>query len=69
MCRVLSVPRVDMIPINSLPLGNKLQYEYAWLVFAGINIFFFLPMILVRLYGEKWRKATWQSPPGFHNDI
>jgi hypothetical protein len=35
---------------------------------ACINIFFFVPMRFVRLYGEKWRKASWQSPPAFHND-
>jgi hypothetical protein len=64
---------VSYRPLNnfrhSLPLGEKVQFEYAWLVLACVNIFFFIPMIFVRLYGEKWRKANWQSPPAFHNDI
>lgn len=28
-----------------------------------INVATFLLMLLLRLYGGKWRKASWQRPP------
>jgi hypothetical protein len=53
----------------SIPLGNKIKFEYAWLVFAMINVAFLLPLLALRIYGSKWRALAWQSPPTFHNDI
>lgn len=53
----------DTDRLNSLPLGEKINIEFAWLVLAMINIATFLPMLLLWRYGEKWRKASWQTPP------
>jgi len=58
-----------LISFYAIPLGNRIKFEYAWLVFAFLNIAFLLPMFLLRIYGSRWRQYTWQSPPKFHNDI
>lgn len=47
----------------------KIQFQYAWLVFALINLFFFVPMMSLRWYGTKLRAKSWQAPPQFHNDL
>ena len=54
---------------TSIPLGDKIGFEFAWLIFAMINVAFLLPMFVLRIYGSKWRSLPWQSPPTFHNDI
>jgi hypothetical protein len=54
---------------NSIPLGNAIQYQYAWLVFALINVVLLVPMFVLKFYGAKWRSSSWQTPPKFHNDI
>lgn len=54
---------------NRLPLGKQIEYQYGWLVSAPINIFFIVPMVFLRIYGEDWRQLKWQSSPTFHIDI
>lgn len=54
---------------NSIPLGEAIKYEYAWLVFAIINVVTLLPMFVLRIKGSEWRACAWQKPPTFHNDI
>lgn len=53
----------------SIPLGEKIKFEYAWLIFALINVFFFVPMALLKKWGPRLREASWQKPPTFHNDL
>lgn len=55
--------------LDSIPLGEKIEYQYAWLIFALINVFFLVPMVLLRFYGVRWRNSVWQKPPTFHDDI
>ncbi|KAJ9608894.1 hypothetical protein H2200_006665 [Cladophialophora chaetospira] len=54
---------------NSIPFGEKVQFQYAWLTFAMIHIAFLIPMVLLRFKGEQWRNSSWQKPPTFHNDL
>lgn len=54
---------------TSIPLGEKIQFQYAWLVFAMLNVAFMLPVGILRLYGETIRSKSWQRPPTFHNDL
>jgi hypothetical protein len=58
-----------LVSFYAIPLGQRIQFQYAWLVFAMINIAFLLPMFALRIYGHKWRALAWQAPPTFHNDI
>lgn len=58
-----------MYVILRIPLGEKIQFQFAWLVFAGLIVLFMLPFGFLRLYGERLRSASWQRPPTFHNDI
>lgn len=53
----------------SLPLGQKIGYQFAWLTFALINLVLLLPVVLLRFYGPGLRKLAWQAPPTFHNDL
>lgn len=55
--------------LPSIPLSEKIEIEYAWLVFALINVTFLFPMLALRIYGQKWRGLAWQRLPRFHNDI
>ncbi|KAK8003940.1 ornithine-oxo-acid transaminase [Apiospora arundinis] len=58
-----------LVPFYAVPLAEKIQYQYAWLTFACINIVFLLPMGFLRLYGERIRNTKWQSKPRYHPDI
>lgn len=58
-----------VISFYAIPLASAIQYQYAWLVFAMINLLFLVPMLWLRFRGERIRAGTWQSPPTFHNDI
>lgn len=58
-----------LISFYAIPLGNRIKFQCAWLVFAMLNVAFLLPMFALRVYGSRWRGYTWQSPPRFHNDI
>ncbi|KAH6652225.1 major facilitator superfamily domain-containing protein [Truncatella angustata] len=53
----------------AIPLGESIGYQYAWLIFALINVVFLIMMVLLRLNGSRWRNSAWQKPPTFHNDI
>jgi hypothetical protein len=54
---------------HSIPLGEKIQFQYAWLTFTMIHIAFMIPMVVLRFKGVQWRNSSWQKPPTFHNDI
>jgi hypothetical protein len=54
---------------DSIPLGTAIQYQYAWLIFALMNVVLLVPMFALKFYGAKWRSSSWQTPPKFHNDI
>jgi len=58
-----------LISFYAVPLGEKIEFQYAWLIFALINVAFLLPVLALRLYGLKWRSLSWQVAPTFHNDI
>jgi len=57
------------ISFYAIPLGDEIQYQYAWLIFALINVFFLVPMVVLRFKGTQWRNSAWQKPPQFHNDL
>lgn len=59
----------DICRFHSLPLGDEIGIQYAWLIFALINVALLLPVLLLRVYGPKWRSLSWQSPPTFHNNL
>lgn len=63
---VLRELRVILIRI---PLGEKIDWQYAWLIFALINVVTLIPMFALRRYGHVWRELEWQKPPSFHGDI
>jgi hypothetical protein len=50
-------------------LGEKIDYQFAWLTFAMINLVLMLPVVMLRFYGPKLRNLPWQRPPTFHNDL
>ena len=58
-----------ILDYHSIPLGEKIKFEYAWLIFALINIFFFVPMAALKWYGPRLRETSWQKPPQFHMDL
>jgi hypothetical protein len=55
--------------MTRLPLGNKIDYQYAWLIFGLINLVLLVPVVLLRFYGPRIRSQPWQAPPTFHNDL
>ncbi|KIW73022.1 hypothetical protein PV04_01177 [Phialophora macrospora] len=57
------------ISFYAIPLGEKIQFQYAWLTFTMIHIVFMIPMVMLRFKGVQWRNSSWQKPPTFHNDI
>ncbi|KAK8137543.1 hypothetical protein PG984_003036 [Apiospora sp. TS-2023a] len=58
-----------LVPFYAVPLAEKIQYQYAWLLFACLNVAFLLPLLILRLYGERVRNSKWQPKPSFHPDI
>ena len=58
----------SLIAFYALPLARAIEYQYAWLVLALINVVFLLPLVYLRFNGEKIRESKWQIPPSFHND-
>lgn len=56
-------------PCSSIPLGDEIDYQFAWLTFALINLVLMLPVVLLRFYGPRLRHLSWQAPPTFHNDL
>ncbi|KAK7955221.1 hypothetical protein PG988_015915 [Apiospora saccharicola] len=58
-----------LVPFYAVPLAEKIQYQYAWLLFACLNVAFLAPLLILRLYGERIRSSKWQPKPSFHPDI
>ncbi|CAG8977490.1 hypothetical protein HYALB_00009322 [Hymenoscyphus albidus] len=58
-----------LISFYAIPLGEKIEWQYAWLIFGIINVGTLFPMFALRRYGSEWRELKWQKPPSFHNDI
>ena len=50
-----------------VPLGTDIGYDWAWVVYAVINLIFFVPMIVLMIWGEKIRKRM--DPPNFDKDL
>jgi MFS family permease len=50
----------------ALPLANRVGYDGAWGIFAGIVFAFFLPVASLLVWGERWRKAL--GEPRFNRD-
>jgi hypothetical protein len=51
----------------AIPLGEEIGFDWAWVIFAFINLFFFIPMIGLMIWGEKARKHL--PLPDFDNDL
>ncbi|OAP57700.1 hypothetical protein AYL99_08438 [Fonsecaea erecta] len=58
-----------LISFYALPFGARVGIQYAWLTFALINVILLLPILLLRVYGPRWRNLPSQSPPTFHNEL
>jgi hypothetical protein len=56
-----------VIGFYAVPLGAKIGFQDAWIVFAMIDVFFFFRMIVLMWRGEKWRAAL--GPITFHADL
>jgi hypothetical protein len=51
----------------AIPLGEKIGFDWCWVVFAFIHLAFFVPMIGLMIWGEKWRKNI--PHPDFDKDL
>jgi hypothetical protein len=51
----------------AIPLGMKIGFDWCWVVFAFIHLVFFVPMIGLMIWGEKWRKNI--PLPDFDKDL
>ncbi|KAI1193310.1 MFS general substrate transporter [Nemania serpens] len=58
-----------LVSFYALPLAERIGFQYAWLIFAFINIALLLPLAVLRWKGQRIRESAWQKPPTFHNDI
>ncbi|KAI0185826.1 major facilitator superfamily domain-containing protein [Xylaria flabelliformis] len=58
-----------LLSFYALPLAYRIGFQYAWLVFAFINIVLLLPLAVLRWKGQQIRASAWQKPPTFHGDI
>ena len=58
-----------IISFYAIPLGEAIDIQYAWLIFAIINIVLFIPFMGLKWYGPRLREKGWQAPPQFHNDL
>lgn len=47
-----------IISFYAIPFGEAVEFEYAWLVFALINIIFLVPMVLLKWWGPRLRQKS-----------
>ncbi|KAJ5520699.1 hypothetical protein N7463_001152 [Penicillium fimorum] len=45
-----------------LPLGERIGFQFAWLTFSLIVVVLMIPVVLLRVYGARWRKLRSQTP-------
>ncbi|KAF2730876.1 MFS general substrate transporter [Polyplosphaeria fusca] len=57
------------ISFYAIPLGEKIEFQYAWLIFAFVSIIFFVPFMALKWWGPKLRAKSWQYPPTFNKDL
>ena len=50
-----------------VPLVAKIGFQDAWILWAMLDVLFFLPLIPLIWKGEKWRAAL--GSPMFHSDL
>ncbi|KAI3396559.1 hypothetical protein diail_12083 [Diaporthe ilicicola] len=50
-----------LISFYALPLAEDIGFQYAWLVFALINIILLVPFFLLRVFGQRIRTSDWQN--------
>ncbi|KAH8819360.1 major facilitator superfamily domain-containing protein [Xylogone sp. PMI_703] len=55
------------VAFYAVPLGERIGFQWAWVLFALLNVLFFSPMILLMFKGEKWRRSF--KVVNFHNDL
>lgn len=55
--------------MDSVPFGEQIGFQYAWLVFALINLVLFVPFMALKWLGPKIREKSWQAPPTFNMDL
>ena len=53
----------------SVPFGEKIGFQYAWLVLSLLNLVLFIPFMALKWLGPKVREKSWQSPPTFNRDL
>lgn len=50
-----------------IPLGEKIGFDWYWVIFAFIHLAFFVPMIGLMIWAEKWKKKI--PLPNFDKDL
>ncbi|KAK4574908.1 hypothetical protein LTR86_000757 [Recurvomyces mirabilis] len=58
-----------VISFYAIPLADKVDIANGWVIFACINLAFFVPAVSLRWLGGSLSQKAWQAPPTFHNDI
>ncbi|KAF8069947.1 major facilitator superfamily domain-containing protein [Lyophyllum atratum] len=53
-----------VIGFFGLPFAERIGYDWAWITFALILFIFWLPILALMRFGERWRERM--GPPGFH---
>lgn len=51
----------------AVDLGERIGFQNAWIVFAFVNLAVSLPILILILKGEQWRKTL--GVPDFHKDL
>jgi len=48
----------------ALPYADKVDFAWAWSTFGIIQFTFFIPIVALMIWGEKWRQQL--GPLSFH---
>jgi hypothetical protein len=61
---------IDIADIHaSIPFGEEIGFQYAWLVLAFVNLILFVPFMALKWCGPWIREKSWQAPPTFNRDL
>ena len=58
-----------LVSFYAIPFGEAIQFQFAWLTLALINVILWALFLSVMIWGEKIRHKAWQAPPTFHKDL
>ncbi|KAJ5818036.1 hypothetical protein N7474_003627 [Penicillium riverlandense] len=52
-----------LISFYALPFGERIGIQYAWLTLALIVVVLLVPVVMLKVYGSRWRSLPSQTPP------